>query len=85
MNDAQVAATENLRAAIAAHQEAFGNGTDDGFIADFAYVAQVARLEASDRSEYLVGYHTSPLPDHVAVGLFAIGHDIATSGWDPDD
>lgn len=80
-----MAAAEAVRAAIADHQAASETGPVDGFITDFAYVAAVADPERPGRTSYVVGYHASRVPPHVALGLFNVGADLAaTDDWDLD-
>lgn len=71
-----------LAQAIRDHARAYELGEADEMLDDFAVIAHWQRVEADGDSPYTTHYTRSPMPTHVAVGLFSVGADIASTGGD---
>lgn len=72
-------ADQQLAKAIADHAEAFGLSQDDEMLSDYAVIAHWTREVADGRSRYTTHYHTPSVPNHIAVGLFSTGADLAAA------
>jgi hypothetical protein len=86
MNDPQLTAeeaTEALQKAIADHAIAHGIADTDAYmLGDWAVVANWTPVDGDVDSTYSVAYHRNKVPNHVAVGLFQTGMDIAQNRYE---
>jgi hypothetical protein len=70
-------ADTNLHRAIYDHAMAYSIAESDELISEFAVIANWQKHVADGRSQYSTHFHTPSVPNHVAVGLFAMGQKIS--------
>jgi len=77
LTDTKAEAEMALRQAIVQHAQAFEADYPESLLSEFAVIACWTPMNESDSCEYSVHYHTETVAEHVAVGLFTMGVDIA--------
>lgn len=70
-------ATANLHKAIQDHSQAFDLHKDDELLSEFAIISCWTNYESGGRTYYTTHYHSSNVPLHVSLGLFATAMVIA--------
>lgn len=71
-----------LRSAIEQHAVAFELHRDDELLSEFAVVANWQKIESDGNSRYTTHFHQETIPNHIAVGLFDIGRQLAIDPYE---